>query len=234
MNSQKYTYGSATVRLIFIIPLLFILSCSSQESANQIITGGGAVINPGAQNPQATAIAKLIPSDDVNELASFGSSLAISADGKTAVVGAKTDNSGTGAAVIYSLIDGVWVRQMPKLVGNNVIGSAAQGSAVAISGDGNTIAVGGPNDNTMGSTVIGAVWIFVKTGGAWMQQGSKLVGSGMTGIGQAYFGSALSLSADGNTVLIGAFGDNYWRGAAWVYTRSAGAWSQQGSKLSAA
>ena len=93
------------------------------------------------------------------------------------------------------------------------------------------MAVGGPTDNTVGPTIIGAVWIFVKSNGEWIQQGSKLIGTGMVGIGQGFFGSAVALSADGNTVIIGATGDNYWRGSAWVYKRTNGVWTQDGNKI---
>jgi hypothetical protein len=41
----------------------------------------------------------------------------------------------------------------------------------------------------------------------------------------------VSLSGDGNTAIVGGVGDNATAGAAWVYTRSRGVWSQQGPKL---
>src|SRR4029077_2049482 len=44
-------------------------------------------------------------------------------------------------------------------------------------------------------------------------------------------GVSVTLSADGNTALVGGPTDNESLGAAWVFTRSAGGWSQQGSKL---
>ena len=45
------------------------------------------------------------------------------------------------------------------------------------------------------------------------------------------FGISVALSGDGDTALIGAFGDSRDAGAAWVFTRSGAAWSQQGAKL---
>jgi uncharacterized protein (TIGR03437 family) len=41
----------------------------------------------------------------------------------------------------------------------------------------------------------------------------------------------VGLSSDGNTAIVGGWNDNGATGAAWVYTRSAGVWAQQGSKL---
>ena len=42
---------------------------------------------------------------------------------------------------------------------------------------------------------------------------------------------SVSLSADGNTAIVGGLSDNGGAGAAWVYTRSGGVWTQQGNKL---
>jgi hypothetical protein len=57
----------------------------------------------------------------------------------------------------------------------------------------------------------------------------KLVGTGY--VGQSFQGFRVALSADGNTALIGGSGNNNGAGANWVFTRSQGAWSQQGNKL---
>jgi hypothetical protein len=64
------------------------------------------------------------------------------------------------------------------------------------------------------------------------QQGSKLVGTGAIYGGHgATQGNAVALSTDGNTALVGGNNDNNEVGAVWVFTRSGGVWSQQGSKL---
>ncbi|MEO8037072.1 MAG: hypothetical protein ABI837_21780, partial [Acidobacteriota bacterium] len=60
------------------------------------------------------------------------------------------------------------------------------------------------------------------------QQGLKLVAT--DAVGNANQGASVSLSADGNTAIVGASADNSNIGAAWVWTRSAGVWTQQ-SKL---
>src|SRR5262249_37084511 len=85
--------------------------------------------------------------------------------------------------------------------------------------------VGGPGDNN----AAGAVWVFTRTNGAWSQQGSKFAGAGAAGAGLQ--GASVGLSADGNTAIIGGPGDSGFNGAAWVFTRTNGAWSQQGGKL---
>ncbi len=157
--------------------------------------------------------------------ANQGSSLAISGDGNTIVVGEPSDASSTGSVLIFVNVNGAWTQQGSPLVGTGAVGTAVQGVDVAISGDGNTIIVGGPNDNSG----VGAAWIFTRSGGVWTQQGSKLVGSGA--VGNANQAGLVALSADGNTAAIGGPSDNSGAGAVWIFTRSGGVWTQQGSKL---
>jgi hypothetical protein len=91
--------------------------------------------------------------------------------------------------------------------------------------------VGGPNDNLDSSCNcgLGAAWVFTRNNGVWTQQGNKLIGT--NAVGPAQQGLAVSLSADGSTALVGGFFDNSESGAAWVFTRSGGIWTQQGDKL---
>jgi FG-GAP repeat len=153
-----------------------------------------------------------------------GWSIALSADGNTAVVGGLADNRITGAAWVYTRSKGIWTQQS-KLVGTSAVGSAGQGWSVVLSADGSTAIVGGPFDNWN----TGAAWVFTRGNGVWTQQGTKLVGSGA--VGSARQGASVALSADGNTVIVGAPADNEDRGAAWVFTRSNGVWTQLGNKL---
>jgi len=112
-----------------------------------------------------------------------------------------------------------------KLVGTGSTGPDRQGYSVCVSADGNTAIVGGYQDNSNQ----GAAWIYTRNGGVWSQQGSKLVGTG--NVGAAEQGKSVSISADGNTAIVGGYQDNNNLGAAWVFTRSGGVWSQQGGKL---
>src|SRR5271165_2091343 len=168
---------------------------------------------------------------------SQGASVALSADGNTAVVGGPSDNRTTGAAWVFTRSGGVWTQQGNKLVGTGVYRAGepplplGQGMSVALSADGNTAIVGGWQAE--------AVWVFTRSGGVWMQQGEKLVGTGAAG--NARQGMSVALSADGNTAIVGGPSDNARdgsvpfglgaAGAAWVFTRSAGVWTQQGNKL---
>ena len=156
-----------------------------------------------------------------------GHSVSLSQDGNTALVGGYLDNTYAGAAWVFVRNGTTWSQQGSKLVGTGATGSAQQGYAVALSGDGNTAMVGGNDD----SGNIGAAWIFTRNGAVWSQQGSKLVGTGdapSVGVQQGY---SVGISSDGNTAAIGGPADNFDTGAAWVFTRTGGVWTQQGSKL---
>lgn len=168
--------------------------------------------------------AKLVGNDAAGP-AVQGYSVALSADGNTAIVGGESDDGGQGAAWVYVRSNGVWSQQGAKLVGTGGVGGGAQGSSVAISADGNTAVVGAPEDNGL----VGATWVFVRSNGVWSQQGSRLVGTGS--VGSPRQGSSVSVSADGNTAIVGGPGDEGLEGAAWVFERDNGVWSQQGEKL---
>jgi hypothetical protein len=76
--------------------------------------------------------------------------------------------------------------------------------------------------------------VFTRSGGAWGQQGPKLVGVGAAPSRLYPFlaqGYSVSLSGDGNIAIVGAPFDDNDLGATWVFTRSGGVWGQQGAKL---
>ena len=172
----------------------------------------------------AQAGAKYTPSG-VTSPAGLGFGLAVSADGSTAVIGAPRTNANTGAAIAYTRSGDSWVRQGPALLPTGLVGAGFFGANVAISADGNTAAIGAYMDNGLA----GATFIFTRSNGVWAQQGAKLVGTG--GVGGGHQSVSLALSADGNTLLVGAANDNAGVGAAWFFVRSNGFWTQQGGKL---
>lgn len=61
-----------------------------------------------------------------------GSSVSISADGGTAILGANFDDNYSGAAWIFIQNAGVWIQQA-KLIGTGAVGSAQQGCSVSLS-----------------------------------------------------------------------------------------------------
>ena len=123
-------------------------------------------------------------------------------------------------------------------------------SSVALSADGDTLAVGaawessnatgtGGNQADNSAANSGAVYVFTRNAGIWSQQ--AYVKASNTGAADG-FGNSVALSADGNTLAVGAsdegsnttgIGGNQAdnsasdSGAVYVFTRSAGIWSQQ-------
>ena len=194
-----------------------------------VTTPGGSAISSGiftAQNtpfPIAQQGTKLTASNDLLTPGK-GWSVALSADGTTALVGGYYDNNGAGATWVYTRTGNTWTQQN-KLIGTGNTGNAWQGFSVALSADGNTAIVGGVID----ASNKGAVWIFTRSGSTWAQQGTKLVTSDE--VGNTWFGKSVSLSADGNTALVGGYLDNTNAGAAWIFTRSGTTWTQDGTKL---
>jgi FG-GAP repeat len=124
------------------------------------------------------------------------------------------------------------------------------GNAVAISGDGNTIAVGAQHESSNARGIngsqnndsaynAGAVYVFARTGNAWAQQ--AYVKASNAGNGD-HFGNVVALSADGNTMAVGAFWESSaatgvngnqddnsipQAGAAYVFVRRGTTWTQQ-------
>jgi hypothetical protein len=168
---------------------------------------------------------KLTGSEEVGR-GRLGGSVALSADGNTALVGGSEDNEGVGAVWVFTRSGTTWTQQGTKLTGGEEMGKAHFGFSVALSADGNTALIGGGGDNVEK----GAVWAFTRTEATWTQQGPKLVG-GAEEKGKGHLGFRVALSADGNTALVGAPGDNFNAGAGWVFTRAESAWTQQGPKL---
>src|SRR5207237_918907 len=168
---------------------------------------------------------------------SQGASVAVSADGNTAIVGGPSDHRTTGAAWVFTRSGDAWTQQGntlggggtrngKKLGGSDAVGSARQGMSVALSADGNTAILGGPGDNPwdrsapFGLGAAGAAWVFSRSGGVWTQQGNKLVSPGAVG----RLGTSVALSADGNIAIVGRFADD--GGVDLVFHRSGGTWSR--------
>ncbi|HEY4897974.1 MAG TPA: IPT/TIG domain-containing protein [Solirubrobacteraceae bacterium] len=169
----------------------------------------------------------------------LGFSVALSADGNTALIGAPGYNA--GVAWVFTRSGSTWSQQGPELAGSESEGEGAGehcgeeaeepagqcgfGRSVAISGDGNTALIGGPRDGHNA----GAAWVFTRSGSTWTQLGSKLKGFEEGGEGR--FGRSVALSSDGSTALIGGPSDRAGHGAAWVFTRSGSTWQPVTPKL---
>jgi hypothetical protein len=156
----------------------------------------------------------------------FGNSVALSASGSTALVGASSQSvSGVfqgGASYVFTLRDGIW-SQAARLTVSHPAATDDFGSSVALSADG-TALVG-----AFGRNPGGAAYVFTPRHGTWTQTGELTSAQEAVG-GQ--FGNSVALSAAGGTALVGAPGgdpapgSDTPPGAAYVFTLGHGGWSQ--------
>ena len=105
------------------------------------------------------------------------------------------------------------------------------GASVAVSGDGLTIAVTAPSEDSgnndpadNSATNAGAAYVFVRTGATWTQQAFLKQPAPLADV---YFGSSLALSHDGSTLAVGGIGTNSSAGVVEVFTRSGTTWTHQ-------
>jgi hypothetical protein len=150
----------------------------------------------------------------------FGFSVAVSSAGTTVLVGSALDNADIGSAWVFNLSGSTWQQPGVELAPNDETDTSHFGGSVALSGAGTTALVGGDQDNDGA----GAAWVYTLSGSTWTQ-GPKLTGGQATAT--ANFGCWVALSADASTALIGGLGNDTNDGAAWVFTNSGSAWSQQ-------
>ena len=143
---------------------------------------------------------------------SFGFSVALSGD--TAVIGASGKATTTGAAYIFTRSGSTWSQQA-KLTAPGGVQSDAFGIAVAINGD--TVMVG-----ASGRVLNGAVYVFTHTGSTWDLQ-SQFTSSDIAR--GDLFGASISIN--GNSAVIGAWGKNSGAGAAYIFNNNGNSWIQQ-------
>ena len=150
----------------------------------------------------------------------FGCSVAISED--TAVIGANADDNGSwsGSAYVFVRSNGTWTQQA-KLTAANAVGESRFGYSVAVGDD--TAVIGADKDGTPDTSDCGSAYVFTRDpSNVWTQQ-EKLTASDAAESGR--FGG--SVAFDGDTAVIGAQEDNHGRGAAYVFVRSDGVWTEQ-------
>jgi len=204
--------------------------------------------------------------------AEFGHAVALSADGNTMVVSAFWEASNAtgingnqkdqsipqaGAVYVFTRRGASWTQQAYVKASNtgeagtaDTFGEGDQfGFSMTLSADGNTLAVGALTEDSAATGIngsqadnsaqsAGAVYVFSRSGTAWSQQAYIKPANIDAG---DMFGYAVSLSADGNTLAVGSFDEDgagrginpppdnrsNGAGAAYVFTRANGGWSQQ-------
>ena len=157
----------------------------------------------------------------------FGWSVAV--EGDTVVVGAHAyDGSdslaNSGAVYVFTRTGGVWTRAA-KLTPTVPEAYAFFGGSVAL--DGSTLVIGSRLYDAGGYFSAGAAYVFTKDSGTGVwSQAAKLTAS--TSLQLAYLG--YSLAVDGDTVLVGAYGDDtvfgeLGSGSAYVFDKPPGGWT---------
>ncbi len=141
--------------------------------------------------------------------ASFGG--AVSFDGTTMLVGASGVSSAKGEVFFYTSSGGTWT---PVASFNDPAATSGDrfGDAVAVSG---TLAA-------VGAYASGKVYVYSRTGATWAYQATI---TGTDTLSADGFGGAVS--TDGTSILVGANNKATFTGAAYVFTSTAGSWSQQ-------
>jgi hypothetical protein len=183
----------------------------------------------------------------------FGASLALSGDGNTLAVGATGESSsatgvngnqadtsmaGAGAVYVFTRSGATWSQQAYVKASNT--GEKEDGDqfgySVAISSDGNTLATGAIAEDSAATGIngdqsnneadgSGAVYIFARTGSTWSQQ--AYVKPWNTTVRGGLFGYSVGLSGNGDTLAVGTYDEDRGKGAAYIFTRTGGNWSQQ-------
>jgi hypothetical protein len=210
-----------------------------------------------------------VKASNADPLDQFGTNVALSADGNTLVVGAYFEDGGSkgvngnqadnsigqaGAAYVFVRRGTTWSQQAYLKASNP--GEAEEGDtfgySIAVSGDGNTVAVGAPSEDSNASGIngnqadnsaiaAGAVYVFVRAGDTWSQQAYVKSDTPTQFTAGDLFGYSVALNADGNTMAIGAYDEGSaagingpfdnklgGSGAVFVYTRSGTSWTRTG------
>jgi len=147
-------------------------------------------------------------------------SVALSSSGDRAVVGVSgAVNPTIEAAYVFARGPGKWVQEAVLAPNPGTPPGSGFGYAVSISD--NVVAIGAQGENSSN----GAVYIFERdAGGTWRRQVRLALVS--TDHSPAMFGWSVGLA--GRTLMVGAFGENDFRGAAYIFQQTqAGLWSQQ-------
>lgn len=202
------------------------------------VSGDGSVVLVGAKNANISGVndtgaawiftrsgdtwpqtAKISPTDiALND--HFGWATAISYDGTLALIASPHDDdkgSGSGSAYMFENVGGTW-NQIRKFVASDGLAVDFFGQFVAMSNNGDIVAISAPGDDDAG-IASGSVYIYErnKDTGFWAQT-QKFHASDRAGSDQ--YGNALALSGGGNFIIVGASSNNAGAngaGAAYIY-----------------
>lgn len=163
----------------------------------------------------------------------FGFSIALSDDGSIVAIGAYRNDVGgasAGQLKIFQYNGSSWTQ-----MGTNIYSYVDWdhlGMSVALSADGNTVAVG-VDLSDMNGLQSGHVEVYHFNGSSWQQVGGDIIGANA----EDRSGYAISLSADGNVLAIGApYSDASGAdsGQVKIYSYTAGSWQNLGAAINGA
>ncbi|MCP4131133.1 MAG: hypothetical protein GY754_09150 [bacterium] len=160
-----------------------------------------------------------ITASDGTEGDRFGVAVAVSADGNMIVAGASMDDGkGAGSVYLYKWNGSLWSET--KITASDGSIGDRFGVVVAVSADGNTVAAGAPFDDEPDYGA-DSVYFYRWNGSTWQETIVKPIGSSRYVI----FGASLSVSADGNTVVVGVGGEMTSENSAYVYKWDGSNWN---------
>ncbi len=175
------------------------------------------------------AVGRAITGESPNEC--LGSAIALSADGQILAIGAALNDTrgrNRGKVKVYRQPTATAPPDQPwPQIGLDLLGDDANhyfGSAIALSADGQFLAIGAPYSSQDHGPQNGAVILYQQVNQQWQNLG-RLIGRSR----REWFGTAVALAADGQTLAVGAPGHNSQRGAIRIYQQQAGVWRQQGA-----
>ena len=225
MKNQILFY-SLNYRNSFIFAGLFVVFCLAAATLAQTADNRNIdsdISQNSINSPQAESLKIIASNPTIN--AQFGSSMAI--EGDTLVVGAPGErneaNVTSGAAYVFVRSGNGWTQQA-RIIPTTNFANSQFGTSVAISGD--RIVVGASSESsTTANEQEGAAYIFVRSGNDWILE-QRLIASDIAR--GSNFGISVAIETD--TVVIGsstAYVQNIRTGAAYVFTRSGGDWTQR-------
>lgn len=200
------------------------LAAGSIYADNSSLTDFGAVYVFVRSDTTWTQQAK-VQASDATSGETFGSAVALSADGNMLAVGCPYDNDGgasAGSAYVFTRSGATWSQQV-KLQASDVAAGDNFGISVSLSASGNTLAVGSAYDDNSGGSDAGSVYVFVRSGTTWTEQ-TRLQASDAALANR--FGNSVSLSADGRTMAVGAHNKSP-GGYVYVYMQIGVTWLEQ-------
>lgn len=167
---------------------------------------------------QATTLSS---ADATGEFDNLGHSLALSADGHTALIGDPTQGEAGGAAYVFTGSGSTWTKQA-KLTDGEAPAGTDFGASVAISADGDTAVIGAPASDG------GSAFVFEDGEFGWEQQSELTPDDAEVTSFDGWFGNAVAINADGNIALVGAPWAEEYLGAVYEFARvQETGWGQQ-------